>query len=48
MSEIKHKVAPVKYKAHTVTGKPEWIDSDLTKRRRLTRKYERKYRKDRP
>ena len=46
MSEIKHKVTPVKYKDCTVRSKLEWIDSDLTERRRLTRKYERKYRKN--
>ena len=46
MSEIKGKVAPVKYKVRTVRSKPEWIDSDLTERRKLTRKYERKYRKN--
>ena len=46
MLEIKDKVAPVKYKVHKVKNKPEWIDSDLTERRRLTRKYERKYRKN--
>ena len=44
MSEIKDKVTPVKYKVCTVKSKPEWNDSDLTERRRLTRKYERKYR----
>ena len=46
MSEIKDKVAPVKYKVCTVRSKPEWIDSDLPEWRRLTRKYERKYRKN--
>ena len=46
MSEIKDEVAPVKYKVCTVRSKPEWIDSDFTERRKLTRKYERKYRKN--
>ena len=46
MSEIKDKVAPVKYEALTVRSKPKWIDSDLTERRRLTRKYDRKYKKN--
>ena len=46
MSEIKDKVAPAKYKVCTVRSKLEWTDSDLTERRKLTRKYERKYRKN--
>ena len=46
MSENKDKVAPVKCKVRTVRSKLEWIDFDLTERRRLTRKYERKYRKN--
>ena len=46
MSEIEDKVVPVKYKVCTVRSKPEWIDSDSTERRRLTRKHERKYRKN--
>ena len=46
MSEIKDKLELVKYKDHTVRRKPEWVDSDLTERRTLTRKYERKYRKN--
>ena len=46
MSEIRDKGAPVKYKVCTIRSKPELIDSDLTERRRLIRKYERKYRKN--
>ena len=46
MSKIKDKVAHIKYKFFTVRSKPKCIDFILTERRRLTRKYERKYRKN--